>query len=288
MPSRTAWRWRTLRHAAQLRVWFCAKGLRAHAELAALARARRDSDALHRWLDRARELIGIARGAAAEASAITPNAAGWLALAEAEYARTGGEADAAAWAEAVETWDELERPPLAAYCRWRLAEALVSAGAPRTEASVPLQEAYAVATRIGARPLAGELELLAQRARLDLARAGRGVGRGNAGLRGDPRAHTARGGGPHARRARLHQSRDRRDARHQRQDGERPCLAHPSQAGCAEPARGGSGCAPARPAAAHEVTSEKLWRSRRLVPIRCLGLPRGSRRPSRAMSRPAP
>ena len=157
------------RQAAQLRVWFCAKGLRAHAELAALARARRDSDALRRWLDRARELIGIARNASAEASLVTPNAGGWGALAEAEYARTGGEADAAAWAEAVEAWDELERPPLAAYCRWRLAEALVSAGAPRTEASVPLQEAYAVATRIGARPLAGELELLAQRARLDLA-----------------------------------------------------------------------------------------------------------------------
>ena len=157
------------RQAAQLRVWFCATGLRAQAELAALARARRDSEALHRWLDRARELIGIARGAAAEAAAITPNAAGWLALAEAEYARTGGEADAATWAEAVEAWDELERPPLAAYCRWRLAEALVSAGAPRTEASVPLQEAHAVATRIGATPLARELELLAERARLHLA-----------------------------------------------------------------------------------------------------------------------
>ncbi len=157
------------RHAAQLRVWFCAKGLRAHAELAALARARRDSDALRRWLDRARELIGIARNSSAEASLVTPNARGWGALAEAEYARTRGEADAAAWVEAVETWDELERPPLAAYCRWRLAEALVSAGAPRTEASVPLQEAYAVATRIGAKPLAGELEVLAQRARLDLA-----------------------------------------------------------------------------------------------------------------------
>ena len=41
------------RQAAQLRVWFCAKGLRAQAELAALARARRDSDALDGWLDRA-------------------------------------------------------------------------------------------------------------------------------------------------------------------------------------------------------------------------------------------
>ena len=43
-------------------------------------------------LDRARELLRTARGAAAEASAITPNAAGWLALAEAEYERARGDA----------------------------------------------------------------------------------------------------------------------------------------------------------------------------------------------------
>src|SRR6185295_6212079 len=72
------------------------------------------------------------------------------------------------WAKAATTWDELERPPVAAYCRFRQAEALVAAGAPRTEASVPLREAHAVATRIGAQPLLRELELLAQRARLDL------------------------------------------------------------------------------------------------------------------------
>ena len=66
-------------------------------------------------------------------------------------------------------WERLERPPLAAYCRWREAEALVAAGASRIEASVPLREAHAVAVRIGAKPLAAELEPLAQRARLDLA-----------------------------------------------------------------------------------------------------------------------
>ena len=40
------------RHAAQLRVALCAKGLRAHAELTALARARRDTDAVNQWLAR--------------------------------------------------------------------------------------------------------------------------------------------------------------------------------------------------------------------------------------------
>jgi DNA-binding CsgD family transcriptional regulator len=62
-----------------------------------------------------------------------------------------------------------QRPPLAAYCRWRQAEALVAAGASRAQASEPLREAYAVATRIGAKPLLRELEVLAKWARLELA-----------------------------------------------------------------------------------------------------------------------
>jgi DNA-binding CsgD family transcriptional regulator/tetratricopeptide (TPR) repeat protein len=157
------------RQAAQLHVWFCAKGLRAQAELAALARARRDADAASRWLARAGKLIAVARPAAAEAAAVTPNAAGWLALAEAEYERAHGVAKPGSWSEAAATWERLERSPLAAYCRWREAEALVAAGASRREASAPLREAHAVAARIGAKPLLRELELLAERARLELA-----------------------------------------------------------------------------------------------------------------------
>ena len=68
------------RQAAQLHIWFCAKGLRAQAELAALARARRDTEAAHAWLAKARKLLAVARRSAQEASAVTPNAAGWLAL----------------------------------------------------------------------------------------------------------------------------------------------------------------------------------------------------------------
>jgi hypothetical protein len=153
------------RDPAQIRVQLCAQGLRAQAELAALARARRNSDAIQGWLDRARMLIGIARGAAAEAAAITPNAAGWLALSDAEYERACGVAPPEPWSEAARMWERLERPPLAAYCRWREAEALVGAGASRTEAGAPLREAHAVATRIGAKPLLREIELFAQRAR---------------------------------------------------------------------------------------------------------------------------
>jgi DNA-binding CsgD family transcriptional regulator/tetratricopeptide (TPR) repeat protein len=158
-----------LREAAQMRVQLCSTGLRAQAELAALARARRDSDAVRDRLARARGLLTAARRAAVKAAAITPNAGGWLVLAEAECMRSRKEARPEAWANAATTWEQLERAPLAAYCRWRQAEALVAAGASRAEASVPLREAHAVAARIGASPLRRELELVAGRARLELA-----------------------------------------------------------------------------------------------------------------------
>ncbi len=157
------------REAALSRVQLCATGLRAQAELALLAHARRDEHAQRDRLDRARTLLRTAHRAAAEISSITPNGGGWLALTEAEYQRSRGEARADTWLKAAATWDELEHAPLAAYCRWRQAEALVASGASRSAVSVPLREAHAVAARIGAKPLLRELELLAQRARLDLA-----------------------------------------------------------------------------------------------------------------------
>jgi DNA-binding CsgD family transcriptional regulator len=158
----------SVRSAAQIRVRLCALGLRVQAERAALSRAHRDDDAVRERFDEAAELLATARRAAAEAAAITPNTAAWRALAEAEFERAGGRARPEVWAEAAGLWDELERPPLAAYCRWRQAEALVAAGAPRAEATVPLRQAHVVAAPIGARPLLRELELLAERARLEL------------------------------------------------------------------------------------------------------------------------
>jgi DNA-binding CsgD family transcriptional regulator len=157
------------RDAAVVRVQLCAQGLRGHAELAALARARRDADGVRRWRDAARKLVDRAHRAAAQAGPVTPNAAGWRALAEAEHERARDADEPERWARAAVMWQELERPPVAAYCHWRQAEALVAAGAPRAEASEPLRRAHAVAARIGARPLLRELDLLAGRARLDLA-----------------------------------------------------------------------------------------------------------------------
>jgi DNA-binding CsgD family transcriptional regulator/tetratricopeptide (TPR) repeat protein len=156
------------RETAQIRIRLCAVGLRAQAELAAFARARRDTDAVRDRLDRSRKLRAAARRAAASAAPVTPNTDGWRALAEAEYERARDVARPDLWAAAAAAWERLERPPRAAYCSWRQAEALVAAGASRAEVVEPLREAYGVAVRIGARPLAAELELLARRARLDL------------------------------------------------------------------------------------------------------------------------
>jgi DNA-binding CsgD family transcriptional regulator/tetratricopeptide (TPR) repeat protein len=157
------------KHAAQIRVRLCAKGLRALAELALLAHARRDHAAASRWLDRAAELLASARCAASAAAAITPNSCGWLALCETEHERACGRATPDQWSDAAVTWERLERHPSAAYARWRQAEALVAVGASTRDASVPLRAAHATAQRIGAQPLLAELDLLAQRARLDLA-----------------------------------------------------------------------------------------------------------------------
>ena len=237
------------RDAAQLRVWFCAKGLRAQAELAALARARRDADAAPRLARPAREAPRRSLAARLPRPRRSrPNAGGWLALAEAEYERARGARAARRVVAAAATWDRLERPPLAAYCRWREAEALVAAGASRTEASVPLRDAHAVATRIGAQAAAARARAArptrAARSRRPDATSRRRGARASRALGLTPREAEVLD----ARRPRLHQPRDRRRARHQRQDRKRPRLAHPAQARRAEPARSRRDRAPPRPA----------------------------------------
>ena len=155
--------------AALLRPRLCAQGLRAQAELAALARARRDHDALTDRLQRALQLLSTAREAAIEAAAVTPTAAAWRAVAEAEHDRAQAHPNPSSWDDAATAWEALQQPPIVAYCRWRQAEALVAAGAPAADAAHPARAALTVAQRLGARPLQEEIQRLAQRARLDLA-----------------------------------------------------------------------------------------------------------------------
>jgi DNA-binding CsgD family transcriptional regulator/tetratricopeptide (TPR) repeat protein len=149
--------------AALRRAELCTLALRADADRATLDRRAREPR------DYADAVLADARTAAAAAASVTPLAAGWRALAEAEYTRLAGRPAPDAWTAAATTWDRLDVPYRAAYCRRRQAEALVAAGGSRLAAAVPAREAHAVTVRLGAAPLRRELELLAERARLDLA-----------------------------------------------------------------------------------------------------------------------
>jgi DNA-binding CsgD family transcriptional regulator/tetratricopeptide (TPR) repeat protein len=146
-------------HRARL----CALGLRAAAELVLLAAVRGDTTAADEARRRARRLLRVPR----RATGPDPDAAGWWAQAAAEHGRVEGRAGAERWRAAVAAWDGLERPYPGAYCRWRLAEALVAEGRP-AEAADATRRAHRTAARLGALPLQRELELLARRARLDL------------------------------------------------------------------------------------------------------------------------
>ena len=119
--------------------------------------------------DHAGRLLERARRCAERAAAVTPDAAAWLAVAEAEharFARAGDHPDL--WAAAVAAWDRLDRPHHGAYCRWRWAEALQATGRAGWETTRVARESLRIADRLGAAPLRRELELFAQRCRLDL------------------------------------------------------------------------------------------------------------------------
>jgi DNA-binding CsgD family transcriptional regulator len=144
-----------------------ALGLRVEADLAELARARHprqpapDDATATTLLDRLRE------AAAGPAAAGLPELAAWQATALAEQTRQQGRPDPAAWAAAVAAWERLGQPYQVAYAGYRQAEALLATG-DRDTATQVLGRAAEVTRRLGARPLDGEIQALARRARLDL------------------------------------------------------------------------------------------------------------------------
>jgi ATP/maltotriose-dependent transcriptional regulator MalT len=141
-----------------------ALGVRAEADLAERARARRDAAAANAAIQRARD-VRHAMGAPADRhDAVRVTAA-------AEVARAEGRADDRAWEAATSAWDARQNPFAAAYARWRLAESLLAGTRGRRRAIDALRSARATAERLGARPLLDEIDGLARRARLDLATA---------------------------------------------------------------------------------------------------------------------
>jgi DNA-binding CsgD family transcriptional regulator len=157
-------------------VWLLAPliwhGLRAEADLAELARARRDTAALENattiaaglWTQ-VQNLAGDSRDAA---PSIQQAIAAYLRLCQGEAARASGQPDPEVWAEAARRWLELQQPYPAAYAQWREAEALLAERSRSSRATEALRSAHQVAVRLGAVPFRRELEALADRARLTM------------------------------------------------------------------------------------------------------------------------
>ena len=151
---------------------FCGRllttGMRACADLAELARARRDESAAE---------AAVAAGdalacAVAEmtinsfadhpfVAAVPAERATW----DAERARLAGCSDPVAWSAAVKAWADLRWPHRAGYAGWRHAEALLDEGRAR-EAAAALRAAAEAAE--GHAPLLAEIRKLARRARIPL------------------------------------------------------------------------------------------------------------------------
>jgi DNA-binding CsgD family transcriptional regulator len=145
-----------------------AVGLAALADEAAAARLSGDSDGASVAVERAGDLIEIARAGAANVRmpgfALGVDGRGWLARAEAEWSRVCGRNDPAAWQLVVDAFG-----PAFGYetarSRWRLAEALAEAG-DRDAARVQWGLAIKTADQLRAAPLLAALADLGRRARL--------------------------------------------------------------------------------------------------------------------------
>jgi DNA-binding CsgD family transcriptional regulator len=137
-------------------------GVRAQADLAELARARRDGPVEAAARDHANAFLREARARA--------DAAGHPALEAtiaAEHARAEGKSEPSLWDEAARAWEERRTPFQAAHARWRQAEAAL-AQRDRAQGAEALLAAHATAASLGAAALRSEIEALARRARIEL------------------------------------------------------------------------------------------------------------------------
>ena len=145
-----------------------AVGARAEADLAERARAAREgARKVREAIGGAARLRETARRRAAGRSPPGTEEAALLATIDAEQARAEGAHRPALWATAVEAWEAHGHVPWIAYARWRAAEALVGARAPRAEVARALASARELAARLGTAPVEQEVDLLARRARIE-------------------------------------------------------------------------------------------------------------------------
>jgi DNA-binding CsgD family transcriptional regulator len=151
--------------------WLYAVGLRAHADRAENARARRDAGAV-------RDAEGAAAALLKRLERLLesdkwldsppPVSVAYAALAAAEFDRLRRHADSEAWKAAADHWRELGFPLELAYARWRQTEAILAGEGTKPEAAEALREAAELASTAGASLLVTEITALARRARIEL------------------------------------------------------------------------------------------------------------------------
>jgi len=144
-------------------------GMRACADLAGQARARRDqpaaaaaaaaADGLATWVE---QMSGAPFTDHPFVAAIPAERATW----GAERTRLAGPGDPDAWDSAAKAWQDLGWLHRAGYTWWRQAQALLDAGQPATSAAGVLRAAAAAAA--GHAPLLAQIQALANRARIPL------------------------------------------------------------------------------------------------------------------------
>jgi len=147
----------------------CRTGLAVEAAAAERARDHRATAEQQAAHERATGLLARIRAATqAPNVVVTPVVEANLLTAEAEWSRITGPSDPERWARGAAAWEALRCPWLAAYARWRQAEALLAQRAPR-DAAAALHHAWTLASGHDARLLAAEIGALARRARIELA-----------------------------------------------------------------------------------------------------------------------
>ncbi len=146
-----------------------AAGMRACADLAEQARARRDQAAAVAAVDAGDGLATWAEQIGGAPFADHPFVAAipaWRATWDAERTRVAGTGDPGAWDGAAKAWQDLGCPHRAGYAWWRQAEAQRDAGQPAAAAVGALRAAAAAAG--GHAPLLAQIRALAERARIPL------------------------------------------------------------------------------------------------------------------------
>ena len=215
--------------------WLAALGLRAEADAADVARARHDDAGLALATERARRIAARLpppeRIPPAPGRGVGSRSCRCAGRAGAPGGPDG--ADPAAWEDAGEAWEAVERPFPAAYCRARQGEALLASRGSREAARSAFAMARETAVRLGApRSSPRSTCSLVRRAWIspNVRAGGRGVPSDTGHRSRGARADRARAGGPQARRRRLVEPADRRCAVHHPQDRLGARLEHPGQA----------------------------------------------------------